>query len=151
LFRLFNLIASFAVDDARSLARRAKRSVAVLAVASVLGFTSYIFVMAALAIWLAGALGPIGATLVVACITALAAGGLLFWLRAQERAERRRRKAAQSAKAMRLALLAGSVAAASKSAASKSKGLLGLAAIAGIAFMLFSGRSGDSETDSDDA
>lgn len=144
MLRLFSLITSFVADDAKSLARRAKRSAAVLALAGVLGFTSYIFIMAALAFWLAGPLGPIGATLTIACITALATAGLLVWLRAQERAEKRRREAAKNAKAMRLALMAGSAA-----AASKSKGLLGLAAIVGIAFMLFSGKNsgdaGDSE------
>lgn len=143
--RLISLIAGFAVDDVKSIAQRAKRSVATLAIAGVLAFTTYIFVMAALTIWLAEALGAIGATLTIACITALAAGGLLLWLRAVERRERRRRRAAWNAKATRLAMFAGSAA-----AASRSKGLLGLAAAVGVAFLLFGGGSGSDEETSDD-
>lgn len=134
------LLTALAAEDLRAVADRAKRNILVLALAGLFGFTAYLFLLAALALWLGEALGPAGGAFVVGGGMAALAFGLLGWLAMVRRREQKARRRKLAAGSGRAALLAGVAALAP--VALRSKTAWGLAAVAGLAFVLFSRKGG---------
>ena len=144
---LASLLSSLVATNVRARAQLAKQSAGVLALIGLFGGTAYVCLLAALGVWLAGAIGPVGAALVIAVAMATLAIGLLIWLKSIQ--AKARRRAEEAAAARRMAAFAA------VAALGQAKGLLksglGLAALLGLAYLLMSGGDGVDEDDDGEA
>ncbi|TCT41120.1 hypothetical protein [Martelella mediterranea] len=129
--RLISLAATVLSVDSRLLARSAKRNMIIAVVLIFLFFSAYAGGVAALAIYLASVLGPLGAALTVAIASLALAIFVLAYALIMNRMEQRRMKAARLATEEMLQGVAGIV-----PAMMREKPISGLAAAAGLAYVL---------------
>lgn len=134
---LSRVLALLASKELRISARRIKRNSLALGLAGLFMLSGYLFLLAALALWLAPVFGPAGAALVVGVGLFGAAGGVVAGLAYVRRREARARRLRRIDETSQAALLAGGVAAAR--AVLRSKSAMVLLGAAVIGFLLASG------------
>lgn len=140
LTRALPLAVSAATRDVRGMYRRARRNVALTALAGVCFATAYVAAMVAAGVYLASVYGPVAGALIVAAAMALLGGTIMVAMAIVKHREQRRnarRRAGQR--------LAAAAAISVLPQLTSSKSLLAVAALGGLAFLTLRGQGGEGE------